>query len=178
MYCLAQALINRYRNSEKSRTMTVTIIKQDPYGNEKIRYQGEVVASFPGEVVIQATWTLPKKELGYVVFEPGDRFVEYYSTHRWFNVFDIADGNGRRKGWYCNITEPAHITPDLIEQVDLFLDVWVNPQGETLLLDEDEFAADTTMSETQRRGAQTGLQTLLQVIAARRDMFLRIGENI
>jgi predicted RNA-binding protein associated with RNAse of E/G family len=158
--------------------MAVTIIKQDPRGNEKIRYQGKVIATFPGEVVIQATWTLPRKELGYVVFEPGDRFVEYYYAHRWFNVFDITDSSGRRKGWYCNITEPAHITSDCIEQIDLFLDVWVNPQGQTLLLDEDEFAADTTMSETQRRGAQVGLQTLFYVITARQDMFLGIGENV
>ena len=149
----------------------VTVIKQDPHGSEKIRYQGTLIEHLPDGVVIQAAWTMPRRDLGYVVFEPGDRFVEYYYTTRWFNIFDIADAHGTRKGWYCNVAEPAHITEDQVEQIDLLLDVWVDPQGKSLILDEDEFAADTMMSDAQRHGAEMGLQTLLQMIETRQDMF-------
>src|SRR6266550_1348412 len=121
----------------------ITVIKQDPRGKAKIQYEGEVIRRSADEIVIEAYWTLPQKDLGYICFEPGDRFIEYYSAKCWFNIFDIASPDGTRKGWYCNIAEPARIYDNQIEQIDLLLDVWVNPQGETLILDEDEFAADT-----------------------------------
>lgn len=149
----------------------ITVVKLDPLGNEKIRYKGEVVTRSPASVVIEATWTLPARDLGYARFEPGDLFTEYYYVDRWFNIFDIKDATGVRKGWYCNIAEPAVIHEDKITQVDLLLDLWVSPAGETLLLDEDEFTQDTTLNDQQRNGARQGLQALLAMLAARQETF-------
>lgn len=149
----------------------ITVIKLNPVGEVKIRYQGEVVERLSHGVVIQAYWKHPTKDLGYTRFEPGDSFIEYYYTNRWFNIFDIATAEGTRKGWYCNIAEPALIHDDHIEQVDLLLDVWIDPNGTTLLLDEDEFEADTSLSEEQRKGARQGLRDLLQMIAAQKEPF-------
>ena len=114
---------------------------------------------------------MPVRDLGYTRFEPGDRFIEYYYTDRWFNIFDIASADGVRKGWYCNIAEPAHIASDTIKQVDLLLDVWIDPTGRPLLLDEDEFAAATTLKDEQRIGAQQGLQALLHLLEVRAEPF-------
>ena len=144
----------------------ITVYKLNSLGEIKIQYQGEVLERSADRIIIQAFWKLPPKDLGYICFEPGDRFVEYYYTNRWFNIFDISDANNVRKGWYCNITEPAHINDDQIKQKDLLLDIWVDPWGSSILLDEDEFEADTTLEEIQRQGAQKGLQELLQMIAA------------
>jgi len=149
----------------------ITVVKLNPRGETKIRYQGEVIERLSHGVIIQAYWSLPTKNLGYACFEPGDRFIEYYDTRRWFNIFDIADTRGVRKGWYCNIAEPAVLFEDRVEQVDLLLDVWVTPEGTTLILDEDEFAADTTLSAQQRVGAKQGLQELLKMIAERQEAF-------
>src|SRR6267154_1527272 len=85
------------------RVYMITVVKQDPYGNAKAQYQGEIVRHLPQGIVIQAYWTRAAKDLGYTVFEPGDRFIEYYYTRRWFNIFAIENRNGTRKGWYCNI---------------------------------------------------------------------------
>jgi uncharacterized protein len=150
---------------------TVTVVKLDPAGEEKIQYQGEVIEEAPDEVVLLAYWRQAARDLGYTVFEPGDRFTEYYFSNQWYNIFDIADAQGKRKGWYCNIAEPAVITDHRIEQVDLVLDVWVDPAGNIQILDEDEFAADTTLSEQQRQGARQGLQDLLQRIAVQEEPF-------
>ena len=149
----------------------VTVVKQNPLGEVKIHYSGDVIQRLAYGVVIQAAWTLPARDLGYTVFEPGDQFTEYYYTNRWFNIFEIQRADGTRRGWYCNVAEPAHIHDDVIEQIDLLLDVWVNPNGELLLLDEDEFAADTTLTDEQRVGAQQGLQALLQLLTMRQEMF-------
>lgn len=153
----------------------ITVVKQNPVGEVKIRYSGEILEHLAHGIVIQASWTLPARDLGYAVFEPGDQFTEYYYTNRWFNIFDIVRSDGVRKGWYCNVAAPAYIHGDVIEQIDLLLDVWVTPQGATLLLDEDEFAADMTLTQEQRVGAQRGLAALLQLLTARQEMFSSIG---
>lgn len=155
----------------------ITVVKLDPLGAEKTRYTGTVISRSHHEVVIQASWTMKERDLGYICFEPGDRFVEFYYTDRWFNIFDVARKDGLRKGWYCNIAEPAHIMNTSIEQVDLFLDVWVDPTGKTLILDEDEFAAATMLSETQRLQAQQGLQTLLEMIEKRQEVFSSLADS-
>jgi protein associated with RNAse G/E len=155
----------------------VTVVKLNPHSEIKIQDQGEIIEHAPHRVVIQAYWRHPAKDLGYTRFEPGDCFTEYYYTDRWFNIFDIRAGDGVRKGWYCNIAEPAVISHDHIKQIDLLLDVWVNPSGEPHILDEDEFDADTTLSDTQRLGAQAGLHALLQFIEARQETFASIAQS-
>lgn len=152
----------------------ITVIKLNPLGEEKIRYPAQVLARLEEGVILDAFWGHARKDLGYTVFEPGDHFVEYFYTDRWFNIFAISNADGRRKGWYCNIAAPAHISEERVEQVDLLLDVWVNPAGQTLILDEDEFAADITLTEAQRSGAERGLRELLALIAARREPFTQI----
>jgi predicted RNA-binding protein associated with RNAse of E/G family len=149
----------------------ITVTKLNPLGERKIQYQGEVIQRLSHGVVIQAYWKQPTKDLGYTLFEPGDQFIEYYYTDRWFNIFDISSAGGTRKGWYCNIAEPANIHDEQIEQVDLLLDVWVNPKGAPLVLDEDEFEADITLNDEQRKGARQALQDLLQMIAAQTEPF-------
>ena len=163
-------MVNGYCHSVKHKNM-ITVAKLNPQRETKIQYQGEVVEHLSNGVIIRAYWSQPTKKLGYVSFEPGDRFIEYYYTDRWYNIFDIANVQGVRKGWYCNIAEPAILFADRIEQVDLFLDVWVSPEGETLILDEAEFTADTTLSTQQRTGARQALQELLQMIADHKEAF-------
>ncbi len=150
----------------------ITVIKLDPHGQLKTQYEGEILTQTAYQTVIQASWTSPTRDLGYTRFEPGDRFIEYYYTNRWFNIFDIASASGTRKGLYCNITEPAHIFGNRIEQVDLLLDVWVNPSGTPLILDEDEFAQALLISAEQRTGATQGLQALLHMLAEHLPPFL------
>ncbi|HEX4203193.1 MAG TPA: DUF402 domain-containing protein [Ktedonobacteraceae bacterium] len=149
----------------------INISKLNPRHEEKVRYHGEVLERTAQRVIVQAYWSHPALDLGYTQFVPGDHFLEYYYTDRWFNIFDIRGKTGQRKGWYCNIAEPAIIAQSHIEQVDLYLDVWVNPEGQTRVLDEDEFHAATILNAEQRSGAQHGLQMLLSTVAARQEAF-------
>ena len=104
-------------------------------------------------------------------FEPGDRFTEHYYADRWFDVQEVTGGDGRRKGWYCDVAEPAVIERDRVSLVDLELDVWVGAAGEAVVLDEDEFAASPLLSAAQRAGARRGLRALLRMLAERQDAF-------
>lgn len=152
----------------------ITVVKRDPHGKEKTRYSARVLTRLEHGVILEAIWERPRKDLGYVVFEPGDRFVEYFYSDRWFNVFAISTTDNQFKGWYCDVAAPAQISEECIEQTDLWLDVWVSPSGLPLILDEDEFISDTTMTEALRQGAKQGLQELLASIEAHREPFTRV----
>jgi protein associated with RNAse G/E len=152
----------------------VTVIKLSPQGEEKIRYPAELSAHLENGVILIAHWDHASRDLGYTTFEPGDHFTEYFYNDWWFNIFAISTAHGQRKGWYCNVAAPAHIETDVVEQVDLLLDVWVDPAGQPLILDEDEFAADVTMTSEQRQAALQGLHDLLALIAARRGPFTEL----
>ncbi len=119
--------------------MTLTVVKLDTRQRVKLCYPADLVEWHSCGVVLTAAWALPARDLGDVRVEPGDRFTEYYYTDRWFDVQEVARADGRRKGWYCDIAEPAVIEGDQFTLVDLELDVWVSAAGEPLILDEDEF---------------------------------------
>jgi predicted RNA-binding protein associated with RNAse of E/G family len=90
----------------------------------------------------------------------GDRFVETYYTDRWYNIFEIHDRDDlHMKGYYCNISRPARFMDGRIEYVDLFLDLWVSPDGAQVVLDEDEFLA-AQLDDATRRSALRSLAEL------------------
>ena len=150
---------------------TMTVVKLDARHRVKLRYPAELVERRPDAVVLTAAWVLPARDLGCVRFEPGDRFTEHYYSDRWFDVQEVTGVDRRRKGWYCDIAEPAVITEGRVSLVDLDLDVWVSATGEVVILDEDEFAANPVLSAAQRAGAREGLHTLLRMLEERQDAF-------
>ena len=150
---------------------TVTVVKLDARHRVRLSYPAEVVERRPDGVVVRAAWALPARDLGCARFEPGDRFTEHYYADRWFDVQEVTDAHGRRKGWYCDVAEPAVIAEGRVSLVDLELDVWVSAAGEAVVLDEDEFAASRLLSAGQRAGARRGLEDLLRMLAEGQDAF-------
>lgn len=146
---------------------SITIVKQTDRGERVWDYPGEVVARGDTWVCIRAPFSgSADRDLGYVVFRQGDTFVEWHYSDRWYNVFRIYDvDDGRLKGWYCNVTRPAVITDDAVRADDLALDVFVYPNREILVLDEDEFAAlDLTADE--RHAAWVAVDAIRRAVAA------------
>jgi hypothetical protein len=150
----------------------VTVHKLNGQGKSVVQYEAAVAERFAGGVRLEARWTRPPLDLGYTRFEPGDRFVEWFFSDRWYNIFEIhAGGTNELKGWYCNVAAPASIAARTVAARDLLLDLWVAPSGTTRVLDEEEFAADATMDAATRAGAEAGLRELLELVAARRAPF-------
>lgn len=120
-------------------------------------------------LVIEARFTYGYRDLGYVVFENGDCFVEWYYFDRWYNVFQIWGADGRLKGWYCNVCSPVHEEDGVLTFRDFALDLFAYPDGRFLLLDEEEFAQiERELGETSEvRAARAGRDALLQLAAER-----------
>lgn len=57
-----------------------------------------------------------------------------------FNLLEFRRADGSLLGYYSDIGEPVtRLGEDLFQMTDLFLDVWLSPDGRLLELDWDEF---------------------------------------
>lgn len=146
----------------------IVVRKLDLEGRETFRYSGALLARTPTRITLEAIFTRDDRlELGYATFERGDRFVEHFFTDRWYNVFEVhAVGSDQLRGWYCNIARPAVIEADHVSQVDLALDVWVNPDGTAQVVDEAEFAA-LPLEPRDVEAARAAVDEILRLAARR-----------
>ncbi|OIJ64178.1 RNA-binding protein [Streptomyces mangrovisoli] len=112
-------------------------------GRTKIRYPARLLADDGTRLVVRAPWAGDAaRDFGFVRFERGDVFTEYYWRDRWYSVKEVRDPAGALKGWYCDITRPAVRSGRELVVEDLDLDLWRSADGaDVRRLDEDEFAA-------------------------------------
>lgn len=150
---------------------SVLVHKLDTRGEVTVAYEGTLVEALPDGVRLEARWTRPTLPLDYTTFETGDCFIEWYYTDRWYNIFEIHGTDGTLKGWYCNVAEPATISDNVIACRDLLLDLWVSPDRSMLVLDEDEFAADTELDAEMRAAALRALDELQRMVRASEPPF-------
>ncbi len=153
------------------RAQRYTIIKRDVDGKEELRYSGLLHLRTTEFVCIDAAFALGHRDLGYIQLRQGDQFREWFYIGRWYNIFRVSEaGSGALKGWYCNITRPPDIMDSHIAADDLCLDLFVDPDGRTLLLDEPEFAR-LDLTPRERELAWQAVADLRQMVAQRRPPF-------
>jgi predicted RNA-binding protein associated with RNAse of E/G family len=153
---------------------TITVRKLDHAGNLVTSYQGQVIRRDATSIALEARWQRDRRDLGYLVLELGDRFIEFFFADRWYNVFEIhAGADDRLKGWYCNIARPGVFADDILSAVDLALDLFVYPDGRTLTLDQDEFDALNLQRDDPEawRRSLAAVDELETMVAARRAPF-------
>ena len=120
--------------------LRIKVQKKNPAGEVLIEYEGDEIGRAENSITLEALFTRDDMPFMDVTFKKGDRFVEYYYSDRWYNIFVIYDrDDGKIKGWYCNVGMPAVIKDDIVSYVDLALDLWVSVDGKQTVLDEDEF---------------------------------------
>lgn len=140
--------------------MKITIQKKNPAGEVKYVYEGVVLSRDERSIVLEALFDRADMPFMDIVFKTRDRFVEYYFTDRWYNIFTVHDrDDGNVKGWYCNVSKPAVFADDVISYVDLALDLWVSTDGTQTVLDQDEFE-ELHLDEELKAGAIQGLEEL------------------
>jgi len=141
----------------------IRVQKKNLAGEVIYEYEGELLSRDENSVKLEALFDRADMPFMDVVFKTGDRFVEYYFTDRWYNIFVIHDrATEKIKGWYCNVGKPAIIEDGAVSYVDLALDLWVSADGRQTVLDEDEFEV-LKLNEELRTGALQGLDELKQL---------------
>ncbi|MFH9404577.1 DUF402 domain-containing protein [Streptomyces sp. NPDC017638] len=171
-------------SAEVPARLEVVLVKA---GRTKIRYPAELLRDDGERIVVRASWAgSGVRDFGFVRFEPGDVFTEYYWRGRWYAVKEVRAADGSVKGWYCDVTRPAVLAPfrsnadtaagaKLVVE-DLDLDLWRSADGrEVRRLDEDEFAA-SGLAGTDPRAAAAAVAALdeLESLALRPGGFAEL----
>ena len=102
----------------------------------------------------------------------GDNFaaVWFVFTGLWYDVGKVYNLDNKWTGYYCDVMKPVRRSMDIngklnrFEITDLFLDLWVNPDGTYEIQDEDEFeeAVQNGAIDTElERKAREVLDTLI-----------------
>ncbi|MEW2285750.1 DUF402 domain-containing protein [Streptomyces sp. NPDC047841] len=161
-------------NSAEPARLEVVLVKA---GRTKIRYPAELLGDDGDRIAVRAPWAgSGVRDFGFVRFEPGDVFTEYYWRDRWYSVKEVRAADGSVKGWYCDITRPAVRSGTELTVEDLDLDLWRSADGRDVRrLDEDEFAA-SGLAEADPRAAAAAVAALdaLQELAVRPGGFAEL----
>ena len=118
------------------------------------------------EVIVTSQRVKPSSPIvqnGKTVLADDFAAVWFVFTGLWYDVGKIYNLNNEWTGYYCDIMKPVKRSIDAtgkldcFEITDLFLDLWINPDGTYEIQDEDEFeeaiqsgAIDTELAEKAR----------------------------
>ena len=81
-------------SAEPVRRVDVVLVKG---GRTKIRYAAELLSDDGNRIAVRAPWAGDGvRDFGFVRFEPGDVFTEYYWRDRWYSV-KTSPGSNRTK---------------------------------------------------------------------------------
>lgn len=126
------------------------------------------------DTIVLATELSPSQPVTYrgqTVMDVGYRAVWFLFQGESFDIGRVYRPDGEWTGYYVDILEPvrwAGADPATVEPiVDLFLDLWIAPDGRHLVLDEDEFreaAARGDLTAAQADHARRVLQDLIVAI--------------
>ena len=146
----------------------IKVQKKNPAGVVTYQYEGVLMARDENSITLEALFDRADMPFQDVIFKTGDRFVEYYYSDRWYNIFEIYDrDNGQIKGWYCNVGMPAVVEEGAVSYVDLALDLWVSADGKQTVLDEDEFN-ELGLNDELNASALSGLKELQLLFNSKR----------
>lgn len=81
----------------------------------------------------------PMRIDGTVVMEEGSDIVWFTFPGLWHDIGRFHRADGTFTGYYANVLTPPEIDGDVWRTTDLYLDVWLAPDAQPVLLDEDEF---------------------------------------
>lgn len=119
---------------------TILEVKEKLSG-ERHEFASALLALAADEAV--SLYTLPRDgQLGGVPLVAGTRCLGHFWADRPYNVYHAVDELGRAILFYINLSDRTVITPEAIHWRDLIVDLLITPDGQCLVLDEDELPPD------------------------------------
>ena len=134
------------RKIKKLETVTLTY-KRPP---DRVNHFQQQLLYVDDGVIVTTQRVKPSTPIvqnGETVLADNFAVVWFVFTGLWYDVGKVYNLNNEWTGYYCDIMKPVkrHISAtgklDCFEITDLFLDLWINPDGTYEIQDEDEFEA-------------------------------------
>ncbi len=125
---------------------TVTLTYKRP--PNRVNHFQQQLLYVDDEVIVTSQRVKPSSPIvqnGETVLADNFAAVWFVFTGLWYDVGKVYNLNNEWTGYYCDIMMPvkrrvdATGKLDYFEITDLFLDLWINPDGTYQIQDEDEF---------------------------------------
>lgn len=125
----------------KSRLVTIRSLAFD--GTVRREWTGEIISETSTRIDLVGVFerTIEHTDLGLI--EAGTVSYEFYWPDRWYNIFRFESPGGELRNYYCNIAMPPVLTDTQLSYIDLDVDVLIWPGKKPIVLDRDEFEANS-----------------------------------
>jgi hypothetical protein len=149
----------------------VTILYRRP-PHPVSRYPGLLLSVRKESLTIQSRLNLPQPHqvAGRIIAATGYWAIWFVFKGKWFDIGKFYDQSKNWLGYYCDIVKPIRrlmsgSSTSLL--TDLFLDIWITPDGEVYVLDEDELenaVRHSFISKSLAAKARSQLRMLMKKI--------------
>ncbi len=95
--------------------------------------------------------------------------VKYLYFREWYSVMQMLGADGRHLGYYVDIDTPMRRVGNEVNLTDLFLDLWIYPDGSFIELDREEFEQgfrSALITSYQYRKANQTLKMIIREITS------------
>jgi hypothetical protein len=90
---------------------------------------------------------------------------QWFFPDRWFSLLRFTTEHDQTVGYYVNFSRPLReLRPNYYSDLDLELDLWLDPDGTTTELDRDEFEAEVAAQRLPPEWA-TAVNTACRAVA-------------
>ena len=154
------------------RTETVTLTYKRP-PNRVNHFQQELLY-LDDAVIVTSQRVKPSSPIvqkGQTVLADNFAAVWFVFTGSWYDVGKVYNLENEWTGYYCDIMKPVKRNVDVngklnrFEITDLFLDLWINPDGTYEIQDEDEFEEAVQKGAIDAALERKALEVLQALIA-------------
>lgn len=127
---------------------------------DRVNYFEQQLLYKDKEVIVTTQTVTPSDPIiinGETVLDDNFNVIWFVFSGLWYDIGKIYNLNNEWTGYYCDIILPVERENEKFEIVDLFLDLWISPDGTYEIQDEDEFDTalengiiDTDLAEKAR----------------------------
>ena len=104
---------------------------------------------------------------------------QWFFPDRWFSLLRFTTADDRTVGYYVNFSRPlVALRENYYRDLDLELDLWIEPDGTATELDRDEFAAEVAAERLTSEWADAVNDACEAVAEAVTSSLSRLGPNI
>ena len=151
---------------------TVTLTYKRP--PDRVNHFQQELLYLNDDVIVTSQRVKPSSPIvqkGETVLADDFAAIWFVFTGLWYDVGKVYNLENRWTGYYCDIMKPVKRSIDVngklarFEITDLFLDLWINPDGTYQIQDEDEFADAVQQGAIDAELERRSLEVLKTLIA-------------
>lgn len=162
-------------NKKTSQSADIVSVHALKFDNQIHRqWQGQLVKIAGALIILQASFEEEIRHPLLGTIAPGTSSTEYYWLDRWYNVFHFEGTGNSLCKYYCNINTPAKFDGRVLSYLDLDIDILVAPDFTSKIVDEDEFALNSSRFNYPtgiRENAARAVQEVIELIEKRHFPF-------